>query len=224
MEISPAEEKQEMKARAGVATAFVILAIGSFINLNPYLTLAGIFLSVVAIVLLLIYRNYFTRKQKRAVYSSIALYVIVSIIVIAGLVVTAFSIIEGIISTGFSFVIPQQQVEAVFNSLLPFLVLNAAAADGLCYYLLVMRLLHRLDHAIYLGALAVSVILRILVLLLTHSGAFPLPQQFQNYLSFIRVSFYDPYQFILSILASLILGFLLLYVAFQVTRGKVLRV
>ncbi len=224
MESKPIDEKEERRARAGVASAFVILALGSFIDLNPYLSVAGIFLSVVAIVILLIYRNYFTRKQKRAVYGSIVLYVLVSIIVIAGFLVTALSLIENIISAGFSFVIPQQQVESVFNNLLPFLVLNAAAADGLCYYLLVMRLLHRIDHAIYVGALVVSVGIRVLVLLLTHTGTFLLPQQFQNYLSVVRVQFYDPYQFLLSIMASLILGFLLLYVAVQVTRGKVLRV
>lgn len=218
------EAKEARRARIGVASAFIVLAIGSFIDLNPYLSVVGILLSVIAIILLLIYRNYFTRKQKRAVYSSIILYFVISAIVIAGFLAVAFSLIEDIVAAGFSFVIPAQQINSVFNSLLPFLVLNAAAADGLCYYLLVMRLLHRLDHAIYLGALAISVSLRVLVLLLTHSGTFPLPQQFQNYLSIVRVSFYDPYQFLLSILASLILGFLLIYVAVQVTRGKVLRV
>ncbi len=224
MDVDPAHAKDERRARIGVASAFVILALGSFIDLNSYLSAVGIVLSIVAIAILLSYRKYFTRKQRRAVYTSIILYFVVSIIVVAGLVLTAFSIIEGIISAGFSFAIPPQQIQSVFNSLLPLLVLNAAAADGLCYYLLVMRLLHRLDHAIYLGALAVSVSLRILVLLLTHSGTIPLPQEFQSYLSLIRVNIYDPYQFLLSILASLILGFLLLYVAFQVTRGKVLRV
>ncbi len=224
MESNPVEAKDERRARIGVAFAFVILALGSFINLNSYLSAVGIFLSIIAIIILLAYRKYFTKKQRHAVYTSVILYFVVSIIVIAGLVLTAFSIIEGIVSAGFSFVIPAQQIQSVFNSLLPLLVLNAAAADGLCYYLLVMRLLHRLDHAIYLGALAVSVTLRILVLLLTHSGTLPLPQQFQNYLSIIRLNIYDPYQFLLSILASLILGFLLLYVAVQVTRGKVLRI
>lgn len=224
MKEGAAEARDERRARIGVASAFVILAIGSFINYSSYLSAIGIVLSIIAIALLLIYRKYFTHKQKVAVYTSIILYFVVSVIVIAGLVVAAFSIIEGIVTAGFSFVIPAQQIQSVFNSLLPLLVLNAAAADGLCYYLLVMRLLHRLDHAIYLGALAVSVTLRILVLLLTHSGTLPLPQQFQNYLSVIRVNIYDPYQFLLSILASLILGLLLLYVAFQVTRGKVLRV
>lgn len=216
--------KEERRARIGVASAFIILALGSFIDLNPYLSVVGIFLSIIAIILLLIFRNYFTRKQKRAVYTSIVLYFVISAIVIAGFVAVAFSLIEDILKAGFSFVIPQQQISSVFNSLLPLLVLNAAAADGLCYYLLVMRLLHRLDHAIYIGALAVSVSLRVLVLLLTHSGTFPLPQQFQNYLSVIRVSFYDPFQFILSIMASLILGFLLVYVAAQVMRGRVLRI
>lgn len=224
MMATPAETAAEKKARVGVASAFVILAIGSLIDLNPYLSVVGIFLSIVAIFLLLVYRNYFTRKQKRAVYGSIILYFVVSIIVIGGLVVTAYSLIEQLVTTGFSFVIPSQQIASIFNSLLPFLILNAAAANGLCYYLLVMRLLHRLDHAIYIGALAVSVTLRVLVILLTHSGTFPLPQQFQNYLSIIRVNYYDPYQFLLSVLASLILGFLLLFVAFQVTKGKVLRV
>lgn len=216
--------KDERRARIGVASAFVILAMGSFINLNSYLSVVGIFLSIIAIIILLAYRKYFTKRQRRAVYISVILYFVVSIIVIAGLVLAAFSIIEGIVSAGFSFVIPAQQIQSVFNSLLPLLVLNAAAADGICYYLLVMRLLHRLDHAIYLAALAISVTLRILVLLLMHSGALPLPQQFQSYLSLIKLNVYDPYQFLLSILASLILGFLLLYVAAQVTRGKVLRV
>ena len=224
MEASAEEAKAERRARTGVATAFVILALGSFIDLNPYLSVLGIFLSIIAIVLLIAYRRYFTHRQRKAVYSSVIFYVLISVIVIAGFVVEAFSLIENIVTTGFSFVIPPQQINSVFNSLLPFLVLNAAAADGLCYYLLVMRLLHRIDHAIYIGALSISVALRVLVLLLTHTGAFPLPQQFQNYLSIIRVGFYDPYQFLLSILASLILGFLLLYVAVQVKRGKVLRV
>lgn len=217
------ELEHEAHARRGVAIAFLILAAGSFIDLTPYLSIVGIVFSVIAIGLLLMYRNYFTRKQKRAVYTSIILYVVVTVIVVAGFVVTAFTIIEQLVSAGFSFVIPAQQVQDLFNSLLPLLVLNAAAADGLCYYLLVMRLLHRFDHAIYLGALLVSVALRVLVLLLTHNGSLPLPQQIQGYISLIRVDFYDPYQFALSILASLILGFLLIYVAAQVSRGKVLR-
>lgn len=223
MKDTESEARMERRARTGVASAFVILAIGSFIDLNPYLSILGILLSILAIVLLLIYRNYFTRKQKRAVYGSILLYFIVSAIVIGGFVITALSLIEQLVSTGFSFVIPQQQITSLFNSLLPFLILNAAAADGLCYYLLVMRLLHRLDHAIYIVALAASVALRVTVLLLTHSGTFPFPQQLQNYLSVIRVSYYDPHQFLLSIAASLILGFMLLYVAVQVIRGRVLR-
>lgn len=218
------EERKERRARSGVALAFIILALGSFLDLNNYLSVVGILLSIIAIALLLIYRNYFTRKQKRAVYWSIFLYFTVSVIVIAGLVITAFSIVEGIVTAGVSFAIPPSEISSLFNTLLPFLVLNAAAADGLCYYLLVMRLLHRIDHAIYIGALSVSVTLRILVLLMTHSGTLPLPTEFQNYLSLVRLNIYDPYQFLLSIMASLILGVLLLYVALQVKRGKVLRI
>lgn len=211
------------RARRGVSLAFLVLALGTFLNINPVLSALGIVLSIIAIALLLAYRNYFTRKQKRAVYGSVALYLIITVIVLAGFVITAFDLIRGLFTAGFSFVVSPQQINSIFNSLLPLLILNVAAADGLCYYLLVMRLLHRIDHAIYLTAVVVSVSLRVLVLVLTHSGTFPLPQQVQGYISLVRIDFYDPYQFLLSILASLIMGILLIYVAAQVSRGKVLR-
>lgn len=224
MDAAKIEEEKASRARRGVAIAFLVLAAGSIIDLNPYLSIVGIVLSVIAIALLLAFRNYFTRKQKRAVYTSIILYIVISVIVIAGFVAATLTIIQDLLSQGFSFIIPAQQVNGVFNSIFPYLVLNAAASDGLCYYLLVMRLLHRVDHAIYLGALLASVGLRVFVLVLTHNGSFPIPGDFRSYLSVIRTNFYDPYQAVLSILASLILGVLLIYVAAQVSRGKVLRV
>lgn len=220
---NPAMDENGDKARRGVSIAFVILAAGALIDLNQYLSIVGIVLSIFAIALLLIFRKYFTRIQRRAVYTSIILYLIITTIVVAGLVVSALDIIRLILSQGFSFVVPTSQINSLFNTVFPYLVLNAAAADGLCYYLLVMRLLHRVDHAIYIGALLVSVSIRVLVLALTYSGTFPLPQQVQTYFSLVRTDFYDPYQFILSIIANLILGFLLIYVAAQISRGKVLR-
>lgn len=218
------QDEGAIHARRGVTAAFLFLAAGAFLTINPVLTALGILLSFIAIVLLLVYRNYFTKRQKRAVYGSVLLYIIVTVIVVAGFVLATLDIIRQIVTAGFSFVISPQQINGVFNSVLPLLILNAAASDGLCYYLLVMRLLHRLDHAIYIAALAASVSLRVLVLLLTHSGTLPLPTQVQGYISLVRVDFYDPYQFLLSIMASLIMGFLLIYVAAQVSRGKVLRV
>lgn len=218
------ENVKDRKARHRVALAFLILAAGAIIDLNPYLTTVGIIFSIIAIILLLAYRNYFTKKQKRSVYFSITLYVVIIMIVVAGFVTATLGIIQEALKTGFSSVIPASQINGLFNSIFPLLVLNAAAADGLCYYLLVMRLLHRIDHAIYLGALSISVALRVLVLALTYNGSFPVPQQLQNYLSVVRINYYDPYQFLLSIAGSLILGLLLLYVAIQISRGRVLRV
>lgn len=218
------EDDRARKARHRISLAFLILAFGAIVDLNPYLTTIGIGFSIIAIVLLVAYREYFTKRQKRAVYSSILLYAAITIIVVAGFVTATLGIIREIISAGFSFAIPGLELNGVFNSIFPLLVLNAAAANGLCYYLLVMRLLHRIDHAIYLGALSVSVALRLLVLALTYSGSFPVPQQLQNYLSIVRINFYDPYQFALSIAGSIILGLLLTYVAIQISRGRVLRV
>lgn len=223
MEAGKTATDREATARHGVAAAFIILAAGSMIDLNPYLSAVGIVLSIFAIGLLLIFRNYFSRKQKRAVYTSIVLYVIITVIVVAGFVVAAFDIIRLLISHGISFVVPASQINSLFNTIFPYLVLNAAGADGLCYYLLVMRLLHRVDHAIYFSALLVSVAIRVLVLTLTYKGSFPIPQEVQGYFSLIMTNFYDPYRFILSILANVILGFLLLYVAVQIYRGRVHR-
>lgn len=211
-----------LRARNGVSVAFLLLAVGAFLDLNSYLTVVSIFLSIIAIGLLLAYRRYFSRRQKRAVYGSIALYIVISFIVIGGLVAVTFAFIQTLLTEGFSVIIPAQYVNNVFNQIFPLLILNAAASDGLCYYLLVMRLLHRVDHVIYIGALVVSVGLRILVLVLTHQGSLPIPQQLGGYLSLIRTDFFNPYQAILSISASLILGLLLLYVAVQIARGKVL--
>lgn len=222
METSEVQDPSMSRARNGISVAFVLLAVGAFLNFNTYLTVLSVFLSVIAIALLLVFRRYFSKKQKRAVYSSIALYIVISIIVIGGLVAVTFSFIESLLSQGFSVIIPAQYVNQVFNQIFPLLILNAAASDGLCYYLLAMRLLHRVDHAIYIGALAVSVSLRVLVLVLTHQGALPIPQQFSSYLSVLKSDFYNPYQAILSISAGLILGLLLLYVAIQISRGKVL--
>lgn len=224
MEIPKEEDQSERRARHGIAIAFLILAIGAFTELNPFISIIGIFLSIIAIGLLIAYRKFFTKRQKRAIYSSIVLYSIITVIVIAGFVASTFNIIRTLITEGFSFVIPAQQINGLFNSLFPFFVLNVAASDGLCYYLFVIRLLHRVDHAIYLMVLLVSVSLRVLVLALTYSGSFPIPQQFQSYLSIVKIDFYDPYQFLLSMLASLIMGFLLVYVAVQISRDKVLRI
>ena len=209
-------------SRKGVSVAFLLLAFGAFLDFNTYLSVVSIFLSIIAIILLLTYRRYFSPRQRRAVYGSIALYILISFIVIGGLVAVTFTFIQDLLTEGFSAIIPPQYISSVFNKVFPLLVLNAAASDGLCYYLLVMRLLHRVDHAIYIGALAVSVGLRILVLVLTHQGSLPIPQQISSYLSLIRADFYNPYQAILSISASLILGLLLVYVAAQIARGKVL--
>ncbi len=215
-------DPKAIRARRGVSVAFLVLALGAFLDLNTYLSVVSVFLSIIAIILLIVFRNYFTRRQKRAVYGSITLYVIISFIVIGGLVAVTFTFIQSLLTEGFSVIIPPQYVNSVFNQIFPLLILNAAASDGLCYYLLVMRLLHRVDHVIYIGALAVSVGLRILVLVLTHQGSLPIPQQLGGYLSYIRADFYDPYQAVLSISASLILGLLLIYVAAQISRGKVL--
>ena len=211
-----------LRARKGVSAAFLILALGALLDLNTYLSVVSVFLSIIAIFLLLVFRDYFSRRQKRAVYGSITLYVIISFIVIGGLVAVTFTFIQDLLAQGFSVVIPPQYINSVFNEIFPLLILNAAASEGLCYYLLVMRLLHRVDHAIYIGALAVSVSLRILLLVLTHQGSLPIPQQVGGYLSLIRTDFYDPYQAVLSISASVILGLLLIYVAAQISRGKVL--
>lgn len=216
-----AQEPSMARARRGISIAFLFLAIGAFLDFNTYLSVLSIVLSVIAIILLLAFRRYFSRRQKRAVYGSIALYVVISVIVIGGFVAVTFSFIQTFLTEGFSTLIPANYVNTVFNQIFPLLILNAAASDGLCYYLLAMRLLHRVDHAIYIGALLVSVGLRVLVLLLTHQGLIPIPQ-LSGYLSIIRTDFYTPYQAILSVSASLILGFLLLYVAAQISRGKVL--
>ncbi len=209
-------------ARKGISAAFLILALGAFLDFNTYLSVLSILLSIIAIILLLSYRKYFSTRQRRAVYGSIALYALISFIVIGGLVAVTFTFIQDLLTEGFSVIIPPQYVNSVFNSIFPLLILNAAASDGLCYYLLVMRLLHRVDHAIYIGALSVSVGLRLLVLVLTHQGSLPIPQQVSGYLSILRADFYNPYQAVLSLSASLILGLLLLYVAAQISRGKVL--
>ncbi len=211
-----------IRARRGVSIAFLILAIGAFLDLNTFLSALSVVLSIIAIVLLIAYRRYFTGRQRRAVYGSIVLYLIISFIVIGGLVAVTFTFVKSILTEGFSMVIPAQYVNNVFNQIFPLLILNAAASDGLCYYLLVMRLLHRVDHAIYIGALLVSVSLRVLVLVLTHQGSLPIPQQVSGYLSIIRTDFYNPYEVILSVSASIILGLLLLYVSVQISRGKVL--
>lgn len=211
-----------LKARRGVSIAFLLLAVGAFLNFNTYLSVVSVFLSIIAIVLLMAFRRYFSGRQRRAVYGSIALYVVISVIVIGGLVAVTFTFIRSLLTEGFTVIIPAQYVNNVFNQIFPLLILNAAASDGLCYYLLVMRLLHRVDHAIYIGALLVSVGLRILVLVLTHQGSLPIPQEISGYLSIIRTDFYNPYQALLAISASLILGLLLLYVAVQISRGRVL--
>lgn len=208
--------------RRGISVAFLVLAIGAFLDLNTYLSALSIILSIIAIVLLIAYRKSFSGRQRRAVYGSIVLYIVISFIVIGGLVAVTFTFIKSLLTEGFSVVIPAQYVNNVFNQIFPLLILNAAASDGLCYYLLAMRLLHRVDHAIYIGALVVSVTLRVLVLVLTHQGSLPIPQQVSGYLSVIRTDFYNPYEAILSISASLILGLLLLYVSIQISRGRVL--
>lgn len=147
--------------RFAAGLAFLIFAIGAAIQLSNYTNTESLGFAAVGIILLIAGRKFFTVKQRRTIYFGIALYIVLLVIISAGLTSLENSFLRYLssgVSSLFNYTTGRNiSSEEVFGLLVPYLIVNY----GLCYYILSYRLIRGALHISIGIVLLVSVLLRI---------------------------------------------------------------
>lgn len=156
----PASDGRPMH-RFDAGLAFLIFAIGAVIQLSSYTNIESLGFAAVGIILLIAGRKFFTVKQRRTIYFGIILYIILLVVISAGLTSLENSFLRYLssgVSSLYNYTTGKNISSGeVFGLLVPYLIVNY----GLCYYILSYRLIRGALHISIGIVLLVSVLLRV---------------------------------------------------------------
>ena len=217
----PASDWRPM-LRFAAGLAFLIFAIGAVIQLSRYTNIESLGFAAVGIILLIAGRKFFTVKQRRTIYFGIILYIILIVVISAGLTSLENSFLRYLssgVSSLYNYTTGKNISSGeVFGLLVPYLIVNY----GLCYYILSYRLIRGALHISIGIVLLVSVLLRVCSVYLVNSPkTFIFGVNVGKYIVSIGTLVNVPVSVFLSSVAVILLSLALLIISFLIFSGRI---
>ena len=217
----PASDGRPMY-RFAAGLAFLIFAIGAVIQLSSYTNIESLGFAAVGIILLIAGRKFFTVKQRRTIYFGIILYIILLVVISAGLTSLENSFLRYLssgVSSLYNYTTGKNISSGeVFGLLVPYLIVNY----GLCYYILSYRLIRGALHISIGIVLLVSVLLRVGSVYLVNSPKTVIfGVNVGKYIVSIGTLVNVPVSVFLSSVAVILLSLALLIISFLIFSGRI---
>ncbi len=217
----PASDGRPMH-RFAAGLAFLIFAIGAVIQLSRYTNIESLGFAAVGIILLIAGRKFFTVKQRRTIYFGIILYIILLVVISAGLTSLENSFLRYLssgVSSLYNYTTGKNISSGeVFGLLVPYLIVNY----GLCYYILSYRLIRGALHISIGIVLLVSVLLRVGSVYLVNSPKTVIfGVNVGKYIVSIGTLVNVPVSVFLSSVAVILLSLALLIISFLIFSGRI---
>ncbi len=217
----PASDGRPMY-RFAAGLAFLIFAIGAVIQLSRYTNIESLGFAAVGIILLIAGRKFFTVKQRRTIYFGIILYIILLVVISAGLTSLENSFLRYLssgVSSLYNYTTGKNISSGeVFGLLVPYLIVNY----GLCYYILSYRLIRGALHISIGIVLLVSVLLRVGSVYLVNSPKTVIfGVNVGKYIVSIGTLVNVPVSVFLSSVAVILLSLALLIISFLIFSGRI---